>query len=144
MRVMNGIISVGNRSSFYANKSIPTTPAKTPKPVVALTPLAAPVKGIAPVLPGGLTLPTALALPTTVPKVVAPTGLFAPGPAVGVAGTGTGEPAAKPTFGLEVSPGAEGAVVKPTCGTTTWVLRREEQEVGTWGWPSASWETGQA
>lgn len=133
----------GNRC-FYAKSSIPTTPANTPNPVT-LTPLAAPVNGIAPVLPGGRVLPMALALPTTVPNVVAPTGLTPPGPAVGVAATGAGDPAAKPTLGLE-EPGAAGAVVKPTCGTTTWVLRSEEQllDAGAWGWPSGSWETGQA
>lgn len=58
-------------------------------------------------------LPIALALPTTVPKVVAPMGLFPPGPAVGLAGTRAGDPAAKPTLGLD-APGAAGAVVKPT------------------------------
>lgn len=88
------------------------TPARMPKPVTLVL-LAAPVNGITPVVAGGIVLPIALALPTTVPKVVAPTGLFPPGPAVGKAGTGAGDPAAKPTFELE-APGAGGAVVKPT------------------------------
>lgn len=74
--------------------------------------LAAPVNGTEPVDPGGW---NPLALPTMVPKVVAPTGLFAPGPVtpVGLAETGAGDPAAKPTF-EPVAPGAAGPVVKPT------------------------------
>lgn len=112
--------------------------AKMLKPVTLVL-LAAPVNGIAPVDPGGLVLPIALALPTTVPKVVAPIGLFPPGPGVGEAGTGAGDPAAKPTFELE-APGAGGAVVKPTCGTVTWVLSSVVQLLvtGACGWPSAS------
>ena len=97
----------------YAKKSVPTRAATIPN-IVALLLLAPPTKGIG--LDPGFVLPTgALALPTIVPKVVTPIGLFpfGPGVGVGVAGTGAGDPAASPTFGLE-EPEAPGAVVKPT------------------------------
>ena len=89
------------------------TPATTAKSVTLVL-LALPVKGM--VDPCGKVLPTALAVPMTVPKVVV--GLPPTGPAVAVARTGAGDPATNSTLGL-VTPGAAGAVSKPTCGTVT-------------------------
>lgn len=85
--------------------------------------LAPPMKGV--IGPCGKVLPIALALPTTVPNVVEglpPT----TAPAVVTAGFGAGDPATKSTLGL-VTPGAAGAVWKPTWGTVAWVTSIEVQ-----------------
>lgn len=88
-----------------------TNPTTTLKPVTLIL-LADPVKGMLPPLPpvafDGRVLPTA-----TVPRVVAPMGLFAPAPGVGVgvAATGAGEPAARTTLGAPPELGAAAPAV---------------------------------
>ena len=82
----------------------------------------APVAPLAGTIVGVLAPSAAVLVPaTTVPKVVA--GGANPPVGVGVAETGLGLPATKPTLAVAVEPAPAVTVVSCTCGTVTTVLR---------------------